>query len=153
DVARQCGKDVELVLSGQDTDLDKSILDAIAEPLTHMVRNAVSHGIESAEERQRAGKPGKGTIKLDAYHQGNQVIVEGGDNGRGIDTAKQRAKALETGMIKAEEAVRLSETEWLDFIFRPGFSTAEEVTEVSGRGVGMDVVQSVLQRMKGSVSV
>ena len=153
DVARQCGKEVELVLSGQDTDLDKSILDAIAEPLTHMVRNAVSHGIESAEERQRAGKPARGTIKLDAYHQGNQVIVEVSDDGRGIDVAKVRAKALESGMIKAEEAARLSETEWLDFIFRPGFSTAEEVTEISGRGVGMDVVQSVLQRMKGSVSV
>lgn len=153
DVARQCGKDVELVLSGQDTDLDKSILDAIAEPLTHMVRNAVSHGIESTEERQRAGKPAKGTIKLDAYHQGNQVIVEVSDDGRGIDVAKLKAKALETGLVKPDEAARLSETEWLDFIFRPGFSTAEEVTEVSGRGVGMDVVQSVLQRMKGSVSV
>ena len=153
DVARQCGKDVELVLSGQDTDLDKSILDAIAEPLTHMVRNAVSHGIESAEERQRAGKPAKGIIKLDAYHQGNQVIVEVSDDGRGIDVSKVRAKALETGLVQAQEAARLSETEWLDFIFRPGFSTAEEVTEISGRGVGMDVVQSVLQRMKGSVSV
>jgi len=153
DVARQCGKNVELVLSGQDTDLDKSILDAIAEPLTHMVRNAVSHGIESAEERQRAGKPAKGTVKLDAYHQGNQVIVEVSDDGRGIDVTKVRAKALETGLVNADEAARLSENEWLDFIFRPGFSTAEEVTEISGRGVGMDVVQSVLQRMKGSVSV
>jgi two-component system, chemotaxis family, sensor kinase CheA len=153
DVARQCGKDVELVLSGQDTDLDKSILDAIAEPLTHMVRNSVSHGIESTEERQRAGKPAKGTVKLDAYHQGNQVIVEVRDDGRGVDVAKVRAKALETGLVKDAEAARLSETEWLDFIFRPGFSTAEEVTEISGRGVGMDVVQSVLQRMKGSVTV
>ena len=153
DVARQCGKDVELVLSGQDTDLDKSILDAIAEPLTHMVRNAASHGIESAEERRRAGKSARGTIKLDAYHQGNQVIVEISDDGRGIDVGKVRTKALETGLVKPEEAARLSESEWLDFIFRPGFSTAEEVTEISGRGVGMDVVQSVLQRMKGSVSV
>jgi two-component system chemotaxis sensor kinase CheA len=153
DVARQCGKDVELVLTGQDTDLDKSILDAIAEPLTHMVRNAVSHGIEPAEERQRLGKQPKGTVQLDAYHQGNQVIVEVRDDGRGINVPRVRAKALEMGLVTAQEASRLSDAEALDFIFRPGFSTAEEVTQVSGRGVGMDVVQSVLQRMKASVSV
>lgn len=153
DVARQCGKDVELVLSGKDTDLDKSILDAIAEPLTHMVRNAVSHGIETAEERQKAGKPVRGTVKLDAYHQGNQVIVEVSDDGRGIDAAKIRAKAREMGLANVDEIARMSETEVLDFIFKPGFSTAEQITEISGRGVGMDVVQSVLHRMKGVVSV
>ncbi|HET7207662.1 MAG TPA: chemotaxis protein CheA [Terriglobales bacterium] len=153
DVARQCGKEVELVLSGQDTDLDKSILDAIGEPLTHMVRNAVSHGIETAEERTRAGKPAKGTIKLDAYHHGNQVIVEVSDDGRGIDCTKIRAKAVELGLAGADEAARMSEAEVLDFIFKPGFSTAEQVTEISGRGVGMDVVHSVLHRMKGSVSI
>jgi len=153
DVARQCGKDVELLISGKDTDLDKSILDAIAEPLTHMVRNAVSHGIETAEERQKAGKPSHGTVKLDAYHQGNQVIVEVSDDGRGIDAAKIRAKASEMGLASADEIARMSETEVLDFIFKPGFSTAEQVTEISGRGVGMDVVQSVLHRMKGVVSV
>jgi two-component system chemotaxis sensor kinase CheA len=153
DVARQCGKEVELVLSGQDTDLDKSILDVIAEPLTHMVRNAVGHGIEPAEERQRMGKPATGTIQLNAYHQGNQVIVEVSDDGRGINVPQVRAKAIEMGLVTAQEAARLSELEVLDFVFRPGFSTAEEVTEVSGRGVGMDVVQSVLQRMKGTVAV
>ena len=153
DVARQCGKEVELSLSGQDTDLDKSILDAIAEPLTHMVRNAVSHGIESAEERQLRGKPAKGTITLQAYHQGNQVVVEVKDDGRGIDAPRVLAKAVEMGMVKPEEADRLTEAEVLDFIFRPGFSTAEVVTEISGRGVGMDVVQSVLHRMKGAVTV
>ena len=153
DVARQCGKDVELVLSGKDTDLDKSILDGIAEPLTHMVRNAVGHGIESAEVRQKAGKPARGTIRLDAYHQGNQVIVEVSDDGQGIDVAKIRAKAVELRLATAEEAARMSEPEVLDFIFKPGFSTAEQVTEISGRGVGMDVVQSVLHRMKGTVSV
>jgi two-component system chemotaxis sensor kinase CheA len=153
DVARQCRKDVELVLSGKDTDLDKSILDAIAEPLTHMVRNAVSHGIETAEERQKAGKPARGIVKLDAYHQGNQVIVEVSDDGRGIDAAKIRAKAIEMGLVSADEAARMSEPEVLDFIFKPGFSTAEQITEISGRGVGMDVVQSVLHRMKGVVSV
>jgi two-component system chemotaxis sensor kinase CheA len=153
DVARQCGKDVELVLSGQDTDLDKSILDAIAEPLTHMVRNAISHGIESAEERQRAGKPAHGRLRLDAYHQGNQVIIEISDDGQGMDARKINAKATQLGLTTPEEAERLTETEILDFIFRPGFSTAAEVTEISGRGVGMDVVQSVLHRLKGTVTV
>jgi len=153
DVARQCGKDVELVVSGQDTDLDKSILDAIAEPLTHLVRNAISHGLESAEERQNAGKSPKGTLRLGAYHQGNQVIVEVSDDGRGMDAARIRGKAIELGFVTAEDAARLSDAETLEFIQRPGFSTAEEVTEVSGRGVGMDVVQSVLHRLKGTVHI
>ena len=153
DVSRQCGREVDLIVSGQDTDLDKGILDAIAEPLTHMVRNAVSHGIEPAEERRRLGKPLRGVVKLNAYHQGNQVVVEVSDDGRGIDAKKIRAKAIELGLATAEEAARLDESETLDFIFRPGFSTANEVTEVSGRGVGMDVVQSVLHRLKGTISM
>ncbi|MBV8891750.1 MAG: chemotaxis protein CheA [Acidobacteria bacterium] len=153
DVARQCGKDVELVLSGQDTDLDKSILDCLAEPLTHVVRNAIGHGIESAEERVKAGKEPRGTITLDAYHQGNQVMVEVSDDGRGIDVEKVRAKAIASGLLTSAQCAELSETEILEFIFRPGFSTAEQVTEISGRGVGMDVVQSVLHRLKGSVTV
>jgi two-component system, chemotaxis family, sensor kinase CheA len=153
DVARQCGRDVELDISGQDTDLDKGILDAIAEPLTHLVRNAVSHGIEPAEERRKLGKKPQGVIRLNAYHHGNQVVVEVIDDGRGIDAQKIRAKAIELGLTTPEEAARLTEAETLDFIFRPGFSTAEQVTEVSGRGVGMDVVQSVLHRLKASVSV
>jgi two-component system chemotaxis sensor kinase CheA len=153
DVSRQCGREVELAVSGQDTDLDKGILDAIAEPLTHLVRNAISHGIESPEERRQLGKPPKGTVRLNAYHQGNQVVVEITDDGRGIDVQKIRAKAIELGLTTAEEVAQLSEAEALNFIFRPGFSTAEQVTEVSGRGVGMDVVQSVLHRLKASVSL
>jgi two-component system, chemotaxis family, sensor kinase CheA len=153
DVARQLGREVDLELSGQDTDLDKGILDAIAEPLTHLVRNAVSHGIESAEERRAQGKPPRGKIRLHAYHQGNQVVVEISDDGRGIDAQKIRAKALDLGMTTPEEAARLTESETLEFIFRPGFSTAEQVTEISGRGVGMDVVQSVLQRLKATIHV
>jgi len=153
DVARQCDRNIELVVSGQDTDLDKSILDAIAEPLTHLVRNAISHGLESSEERQKLGKPAKGVLRLRAYHQGNQVIVEVSDDGRGMDAARIRAKAIELGFVTAEEAARLNEAETLEFILRPGFSTAEEVTEVSGRGVGMDVVQSVLHRLKGTVHI
>ena len=153
DVARQCGREVDLELSGQETDLDKGILDAIAEPLTHLVRNAVSHGIEPAEERQRLGKPPRGKIRLHALHQGNQVVVEISDDGRGIDAQKIRAKATEQGLITPQEASRMSDPEAVELIFRPGFSTAEVVTEVSGRGVGMDVVQSVLHRLKATIHI
>jgi two-component system, chemotaxis family, sensor kinase CheA len=153
DVAKQCGKEVGLVMSGQETDLDKSLLDVIAEPMTHLVRNAVSHGIESVEERVRIGKPARGTIHLTSYHHGNQVIVEITDDGAGIDAQKVKAKALEKGLLTPEEADRLGETEILALVFRPGFSTADEITEISGRGVGLDVVQTVLHRMKGSVEI
>ncbi len=153
DVAKQCGKDVELVISGQDTDLDKSLLDAIAEPITHLVRNGISHGIETAEERARSGKPARGTIRLDAYHYGNQVIVEVNDDGRGIDTARVIAKAIEKKLISPEKAAELSESDILALVFQPGFTTAQEITEISGRGVGLDVVQSVLHRLKGTVEV
>ena len=153
DVARQCGKDVSLIITGENTDLDKSILDTIAEPLTHLVRNAVGHGIESTQERAAAGKPAQGTIRLNAFHQANQVIVEVSDDGHGIDVERVRAKAIEQGLITSSDASRLNETEVLRFIFQPGFSTAKEVTEISGRGVGMDVVQSVLHRLKGTVDV
>lgn len=153
DVARQCGREVNLEVSGQDTDLDKGILDAIAEPLTHLVRNAVGHGIETPEDRRKAGKSSLGVVKLNAYHQGNQVVVEVSDDGRGIEVARICSKAIDLGLTTAQEAARMSEAEILNFIFRPGFSTAEQVTEVSGRGVGMDVVQSVLNRLKGSVGI
>jgi len=153
DIAKQCGRQVEVVLQGQDTDLDKSLLDAIAEPLTHLVRNAVGHGIEPAEERTRSGKPAHGTIGLNAYHQGNQVVVEISDDGRGIDTRKVRTCAIERGLLNREAAAGMSESEVLEMIFRPGFSTAEQITEVSGRGVGLDVVGSVLSRLKGTVEV
>jgi two-component system chemotaxis sensor kinase CheA len=153
DVGRQCGKEVELTVRGGQTDLDKSILDALAEPLTHMVRNAVGHGIETAEERVRAGKRPQGTLRLGAYHQGNQVVIEVSDDGAGIDVEKVRQRALSQGLLKAEQAVRLTETETLDLILQPGFSTAEEITELSGRGVGLDVVQSVLGRLKGTVQI
>jgi two-component system chemotaxis sensor kinase CheA len=153
DVSRQCGREVELNVSGQDTDLDKGILDSISEPLTHLVRNAISHGIESPEERRKLGKTPHGTVRLNAYHHGNQVVVEVSDDGRGVDPEKIRAKAIQLGLTTPEESARMSEAEILDFIFKPGFSTAEQVTEVSGRGVGMDVVQSVLHRLKASVSL
>ncbi len=153
DVGLQCGKEIELAIRGGQTDLDKSILDAIAEPLTHMVRNAIGHGIETAEERVRAGKRPQGTLRLGAYHQGNQVVIEVSDDGRGIDPEKVRQRALSQGLLKAEQATRLTESETLDLILKPGFSTAEEITELSGRGVGLDVVQSVLGRLKGTVQI
>jgi two-component system chemotaxis sensor kinase CheA len=153
DAAKRCGKQVHLVISGQDTDVDKSLLDSIAEPLTHIVRNAVSHGIESPAERARSGKDPAGQIRLDAYHQANQLIVEITDDGAGIDAAKVKAGAVRAKLINAEEAERMSTSEALDLIFRPGFTTAEEITEISGRGVGLDVVRSVLLRMKGTVEL
>lgn len=153
DVAKHCGKDVALEIAGQNTDLDKSILDALAEPLTHMVRNAVDHGIESSEERIAAGKGARGTIYLNAYHQGTQVVIEVRDDGRGLDLERIRRQAAEKGLIQGAEAARLSDSELTNLIFEPGFSTASEVTEVSGRGVGMDVVRTVLDRLKGTVHV
>ncbi len=153
DVGLQCGKEVELMVRGGQTDLDKSILDAIAEPLTHLVRNAVGHGIENTEERVRAGKRPQGILRLGAYHQGNQVVIEVSDDGAGIDAGKVRQRALSQGLLKAEQAARMTEAETLDLILQPGFSTAEQITELSGRGVGLDVVQSVLGRLKGTVEI
>ncbi|MGE5113649.1 MAG: chemotaxis protein CheA [Acidobacteriaceae bacterium] len=153
DVAKTQGKDVELVLQGENTDLDKSILDALAEPMTHLVRNAVDHGIEPPGERRAKGKPAQGTIKLDAFHQGNQVVIEISDDGRGIDTQKVVSKAIQTGVITADDAVRLNEAERQQLIFAAGLSTSETVTEVSGRGVGMDIVKACMERLKGSVSI
>ena len=153
DVAKQCGKDVALELSGQNTDLDKGILDALAEPLMHLVRNSVDHGIEPADERLPAGKAARGTVYLNAYHQGTQVVIEVRDDGRGIDPVELRARAIEKGILKPEEAKRLTDQETLNLIFESGFSTASEVTEVSGRGIGMDVVRTVLDRLKGTVHV
>lgn len=153
DVAKQCGKDVALDISGENTDLDKSILDALNEPLMHLVRNAVDHGIEPADERLTAGKPARGTVALNAFHQGTQVVIEVRDDGRGIDPGHVRAQAIKQGIVKPEEGARLSDQEALNLIFESGFSTAAEVTEVSGRGVGMDVVRSVLDKLKGTVHI
>jgi two-component system chemotaxis sensor kinase CheA len=153
DVARQCGKEVEVVIRGGDTDLDKGILDGIAEPLMHLLRNAVGHGIELPSDRTRAGKRAQGILRLNAYHQGNQVVIEVADDGRGIDAEKVRRRAIAQKVVTSEEAARLTESETLELILRPGFSTAEEITELSGRGIGLDVVQSVLNRLKGTVQI
>ena len=153
DAAKRLNKQAQLIISGQDTDVDKGLLDAIAEPLTHIVRNAVGHGLETTAERAAVGKPGAGKIRLDAYHQGNQLIVEVSDDGRGIDEDKIKAKALKANLVAADELERMSHSEILDLVFRPGFSTADEITEISGRGVGLDVVRSVLLRLKGTVEL
>ena len=153
DVAKSCGKEVNLVVTGQDTDLDKSILDMLAEPLAHLVRNAVDHGIESPTERINDGKPAQGTVTLDAYHQGNQIVIEVSDDGRGLDRERLIAKAVDRGLIKPGDAAVLGEADINNLIFHPGLSTANQVTAISGRGVGMDVVKTVLEKLKGSVSI
>jgi len=153
DIAKLCGKDVALEIAGEHTDLDKSILDALAEPLTHIVRNAVDHGIEPADDRLACGKAARGTISLNAYHQGTQVVLEVHDDGRGIDLELVREQAVRSGLIRQDDALRLLEQDILNLIFEPGFSTAAEVTEISGRGVGMDVVRTVLDRLKGTVHI
>jgi len=153
DIAKLCSKDVALEIAGQNTDLDKSILDALAEPLTHLVRNAVDHGIEPAEDRLAAGKPARGTVFLNAFHQAAQVVLEVRDDGRGMDESALVRRAVERSMLTSEEAARLSPQEALNLIFEPSFSTAAKVTEISGRGVGMDVVRACLERLKGTVQV
>jgi two-component system chemotaxis sensor kinase CheA len=153
DLAKSSNKDVQLLVQGENTDLDKSILDALAEPLTHLLRNAVDHGIEDAETRRQANKAARGTIRLDAYHQGNQIVIEVSDDGAGIDQAGVVAKAVQKGVISAEQAAQLSEADRVNLIFEPSVSTAAQVTEISGRGVGMDIVNAVVNRLKGSISI
>jgi two-component system chemotaxis sensor kinase CheA len=153
DVAKAVGKEVELEMTGQDTDLDKSILDSLAEPLSHLVRNAVDHGLEIPQQRIAAGKPVQGTVRLNAFHQGNQIVIEVSDDGAGINRERLVAKAIERGIVTQEDVSRMTEAETLNLIFHPGLSTAEQVTAISGRGVGMDVVKTVIERLKGSVTI
>jgi len=153
DVAKLRNKDISLEVSGQNTDLDKGILDALAEPLAHIVRNAADHGIEPAPERAAAGKPARGTVRLDAYHEGDHVCIEVSDDGRGLDRDKIVRRAVESGIVEREEASRLNEAESLQLVFAAGLTTADEVTEISGRGVGLDVVKTSLEALKGSVEI
>jgi two-component system chemotaxis sensor kinase CheA len=153
DVARLRNKEIALEMAGQTTDLDKSILDALGDPLAHLVRNAADHGIETAAEREASGKPPRGTIRLNAYHDGDQVVIEVSDDGHGLDRAKIVRRAVERGIVSAEAASQLNELESLQLIFAPGLSTADEITEISGRGVGLDVVKSSLEALKGTVEL
>lgn len=153
DVAKLRNKDIVLEVSGQNTDLDKSILDALAEPLAHIVRNAADHGIESTPERLAAGKPARGTVRLNAYHEGDQVVIEVSDDGRGLDRERIVSRAIKCGIVTRDEASRLNESESLQLVFAAGLSTADEVTEISGRGVGLDVVKTSLEVLKGSIEI
>ena len=151
DVAKARGKEVQLKISGAETDLDKTIVDEVGEPLMHLLRNCVDHGIEPPEERVRRGKPRYGTIALNAYHEGNQIIIEVADDGNGIDLERVRARGIKQGLISSEE--KLSDREIIELIFTPGFSTAEVISDVSGRGVGMDVVKKNITHLKGAFDV
>jgi two-component system, chemotaxis family, sensor kinase CheA len=153
DLAHACGKQVVLEMDGKNTELDKTIIEAISDPLTHLVRNSVDHGIESPEQRVATGKRASGTLRLRAFHEGGRVNIEISDDGRGVDPERVRAKAVERGLISPERARALSPHEAVNLIFLPGFSTAEKVTNVSGRGVGMDVVRSNVEKIGGSVEV
>ena len=153
DLSVSLGKQVSLVMEGQDTELDKTILEAIKDPLTHIVRNSVDHGIEGPEARIAAGKPSEGTLTLRAYHEGGQVIIEVADDGAGINTRRVAEKAVERGVLSQGDVERMSERELCQLIFAPGFSTAEKVTNVSGRGVGMDVVRTNIEKIGGSIDL
>ncbi len=153
DLARKLNKKVQLVIEGEDTELDRSILDKLEDPLIHLVRNALDHGIEPPEERTAKGKPEVGTIRLFAYHEGDHIIVGIQDDGKGIDPEKVKKKALEKGLITPEQLAQMSDKEAYELIFMPGFSTAEKVSDISGRGVGMDVVASTIHSLRGSIEI
>ncbi|GAB6044522.1 response regulator [Caminibacter profundus] len=153
DLARELGKKVKLIIEGEDTELDKSIIEEIGDPLVHMIRNAVDHGIESPEDRVKKGKPEEGTIWLKAYNEGNMIVIEIKDDGKGMDPEKLKQKAVEKGIITPQEAENMSDKESFMLVFKPGFSTAEKVTNVSGRGVGMDVVKTNIEKLNGIIEI
>jgi two-component system, chemotaxis family, sensor kinase CheA len=151
DLARKTGKRAELEAVGADTELDRNVVEELADPLMHMVRNAVDHGLESEEERLATGKDPVGRVRLWAYHQAGHIVIEIADDGRGLNLERIIDKARRTGLI--EDGSNLSETEVFNLIFHPGFSTAAEITDVSGRGVGMDVVKKKIQKLRGQVEI
>jgi two-component system chemotaxis sensor kinase CheA len=153
DLGRTCGRKVRIEFEGQETGLDKSLLEAIRDPLTHAVRNSVDHGIESPDDRVKAGKPAEGVLRLRAFHHGGSVVIEIIDDGAGISTQRILAKAIERGLVNPEQAAQMTEREALQLVFLAGFSTANEVTSVSGRGVGMDVVRSNVEKVGGRVEL
>ena len=153
DLAKGSGKKIELQMVGEDTEIDKSLIEELSDPLIHLIRNSADHGIEMPDVRVRGGKPETGTVVLRARHEGDSVLVEIEDDGKGIDPAIIRAKAVEKGLFTAEKADQLTDEEAINIVFLPGFSTAQKVTDISGRGVGMDVVKSNVRKLNGSVSV
>ncbi len=153
DLNAKLGKECEVILDGVSVEVDKTILEAIGDPLTHLVRNAIDHGIEKASDRITAGKPTIAQLRLWAYHQAGRVCIDVSDDGRGIDPAKLREKAVAKNLISHDAASRMSDREAINLIFHPGFSTAAQVTDVSGRGVGMDVVRTNIEKLGGTVDV
>ncbi|MDQ7039454.1 MAG: chemotaxis protein CheA, partial [Rhodothermus sp.] len=153
DLAREFNKQIELIIEGEDTELDKSLIEEISDPLVHLIRNAADHGIEDPETRRAQGKPPVGRIRLAAAQEGNHIVIEIEDDGAGIDPQKLKAKALEKGLITEKEAAEMSDREAIELIFRAGFSTAQRVSKVSGRGVGMDVVKTNITKLNGTISV
>ena len=153
DLARQLGKDVELVLAGEETEVDKTMIEDLADPLIHLIRNAVDHGVEMPMERQAAGKPTKSLVRLEARQEGDHIVLIIADDGKGMSAERIRAKAIEKGLISEEEANTLDERQSLNLIFLPGFSTKAQISDVSGRGVGMDVVKTNIQKLNGSIEI
>jgi two-component system chemotaxis sensor kinase CheA len=153
DLAHSCGKQVRLEMEGQDTELDRTIIEAIKDPLTHLVRNSMDHGIETPETRQHRGKDPTGILTLRAFHEGGQVNIEIGDDGAGLNSERIRQKAIERGLISAQHAANMPDRDVFNLIFLPGFSTAEKITNVSGRGVGMDVVKTNVEKIGGMVDI
>ncbi len=153
DIANREGKEVEFIVEGGDTELDRSVMDGLNDPLLHLIRNAIDHGIERPEVREAAGKPRKGTLLLSARRDRDNVIITIRDDGQGIHAEKVRRKAIEKGLITPEEAETLTREEIIDFLFHPGFSTAEKITDISGRGVGLDVVRTTLESLHGTIKV
>ena len=153
DLARQLGKEVELIQEGESTDLDRSLVESLADPLVHLIRNALDHGLELPDERERAGKPRKGHVTLSASQRGERIVIAVADDGRGMNPEVLRRKAVEKGVIDEAQAARLSENECYELIFRPGFSTAATLSDISGRGVGMDVVKTRVAELGGTLQV
>ncbi len=153
DISQNLGKDVHLSISGEDTEVDRTVIERIGDPLVHIIRNAIDHGIESIAERQRKGKSAKGLVEISAYQQGSQIVIEVSDDGRGINVPAIRAKALQNGLVSEDEGQRMTDKEAINLIFNAGFSTVEVVSELSGRGVGMDVVKTNISKLNGYVDI
>ncbi len=153
DLADTMDKDIKLVITGRETELDKSVIEEIGDPLIHIIRNSIDHGIESREERKKKGKPEEGTLSISAYHQGNQVIIDIQDDGKGIDLEDVKKRMVADGEVAAQELSRVSDREALDYLFKPGISMARKVSKVSGRGVGLDIVKRNIEKLKGMVEV
>ncbi|MBS3936772.1 MAG: chemotaxis protein CheA, partial [Sulfuritalea sp.] len=153
DLARNIGKEVELVLAGEETEIDKTMIEDLSDPIIHLIRNAVDHGVESPAERRAAGKPEKSEVRLGARQEGDHIVLVVADDGRGMSAEKLRAKALQKGLISDEEANTMDERQSLNLVFLPGFSTKEVASDLSGRGVGMDVVRTNIQKLNGSIDI